>query len=357
MKVACALSSLLLLATVAGCDEPPPPPAEIRPVRTIVATANAEGELVSLTGHIRARTEASLAFRIDGRMVARRVDVGDVVKLGQLVAELDPRDQRNALQAAQARLVAARATLVQTRNNFDRQQILVRQGWSTHVQFDAAEQAFRSAEAEVDAASAQLRIAQDQLSYTELHADSAGSVIATGAEAGEVVRAGQMVVQLARDEGLDAVFDVPADLIRRGNRDTQVEVTLTDNPSVHASGRVRETAPQADPTTRSYRVKVGLDAPPAAMRLGATVTGQAHLGAPVGIELPASALTAAGDKPAIWVVDREHMTVALRPIELLRHEPASIVVGKGLEAGELVVTAGVHALRPGQKVSLAEAKS
>jgi len=87
------------------------------------------------------------------------------------------------------------------------------------------------------------------------------------------------------------------------------------------------------------------------------VTGQAHLGAPVGIELPASALTASGDQPAVWVVDRERMTVALRQVELLRHEPASIVVGKGLEAGELVVTAGVHALRPGQKVLLAETRS
>ena len=356
MKAACALGSLLVLATLAGCDEPPPKSAEVRPVRTTVAAINAAGELVSLTGHIRARYEASLAFRIDGRMMARRVYVGDVVQLGQLVAELDPQDQRNALQAAQARLVAARATLQQTRNNFDRQQTLVRQGWSTRVQFDAAEQAFRSAEAEVDAASAQLRIAQDQLSYTELRADSAGSVIATGAEAGEVVRAGQMVVQLARNEGIDAVFDVPADLIHRGSRDTQVEVALTDNHLVHATGRVREVAPQADPTTRNYRIKVSLEAPPAAMRLGATVTGQAHLGAPMGIELPASALTSDGDRPALWVVDRAHMTVALRSVELLRHEPASIVVGKGLEAGDLVVTAGVHALRPGQNVRLTEAK-
>ena len=167
---------------------------------------------MSLTGHIRARTEESLAFRIDGRMIARRVDVGQVVKPGDVVAELDPQPQQDALRSAQAALAAAQASLHEAANNFERQRTLVGQGWSTRVQFDATEKAFLSAKAEVDADAAQLHAAEDQLGYTKLLADSSGAVIATGAEAGEVVRAGQMIVTVAHGDGADAVFDVPASL-------------------------------------------------------------------------------------------------------------------------------------------------
>ena len=214
---------------------------------------------MSLTGHIRARTEESLAFRIDGRMIARRVDVGAVVKPGDLVAELDPQPKQDALRSAQAALAAAQATLHEAANNLERQRTLVGQGWSTRVQFDATEKAFLSAKAEVDSDAAQLHAAEDQLGYTKLLADSPGAVIATGAEAGEVVRAGQMIVTVAHGDGADAVFDVPASLFRQVSPDALISIALTDDPTVHTVGQVRETAPQADPVTRSYRVKVGSD--------------------------------------------------------------------------------------------------
>jgi membrane fusion protein, multidrug efflux system len=129
-----------------------------------------------------------------------------------------------------------------------------------------------------------------------------------------------------------------------------ISIALSDDPTIHAVGQVRELAPQADPVTRSYRVKVGLTDWPEAMRLGATVTGQTRMVAPGGIELPATALTMSDNKPAVWVVDRANQEVSLRPIELQRQDSSNIVVTRGLERGELVVTAGVHALRPGQKV-------
>ena len=149
--------------------------SEVRPVRTVVATARAEGESVSLTGHIRARTEESLAFRIDGRMIARRVDVGEIVKPGDLVAELDPQPKQDALRSAQAALAAAQASLHEAANNLERQRTLVGQGWSTRVQFDATEKTFLSAKAEVDSDAAQLHAAEDQLGYTKLLADSSGA--------------------------------------------------------------------------------------------------------------------------------------------------------------------------------------
>jgi RND family efflux transporter MFP subunit len=353
MKPSSALALLILTLPVSSGASPPPPP-DIRPVRTIVVTPHAEGESVSLTGHIRARTEESLAFRIDGRMIARKVDVGAVVKPGVLIAELDPQPKQDALRSAQAALAAAVAALHETANNLERQRTLVSQGWSSRVQYDATEKAFLSAKAEVDSKAAQLHSAEDQLGYTKLVADSEGTVIVTGAEAGEVVRAGQMVVTIAQGDGADAVFEVPSILFRQVSPDALISIALTDDPTVHTVGHVRETAPQADPVTRNYRVKVALTEWPPAMRLGATVTGQTRMVPPGGIELPATALTTVDNKPAVWVVDRTTQLVSLRPVELQRQDSSSIVVIRGLEGGEVVVTAGVHALRPGQKVRLAE---
>jgi RND family efflux transporter MFP subunit len=177
-------------------------------------------------------------------------------------------------------------------------------------------------------------------------------VISKNVESGEVVRAGQTIVTIAQSGGIDAVFDVPATLMRQVSPDALITVALTDDPSIRTTGRVRETSPQADPTTRSFRVKVGLDEPPEAMRLGATVFGQARMLGSKGIELPATALTMVDNQPAVWVVDPNSLQVSLRTVELQRHASSSIVVSKGVEPGELVVTAGVHALRPGQKVRL-----
>jgi membrane fusion protein, multidrug efflux system len=338
------------LATLGGELAPQSP--DIRPVRTVLAVAREKGELVALTGHVRARTEESLAFRVDGRMIVRSADVGQVVKPGDVIAELDPQPQQDGLRAAQAENAAAEAAYHEAANNLERKTTLFGEGWVTKAQFDAAEKAYLSAKAEVDATAAVLHTAQDQFGYTKLLADSPGVVVATGAEAGEVVRAGQTIVTVAHDDGTDAVFDVPASLMRQVSPDSEIEIALTDDPSVHTVGRVREVAPQADPVTRSYRVKVGLTERLEAMRLGATVTGQTSIRATPGIELPATALTTSDDRPAVWVVDPKAQQVSLRAVELGSAESTSIVVTSGLEPGDVVVSAGVHALRPGQTVRL-----
>jgi len=351
------VAAALIATTVAGCDEPAPPAPEARPVRTVTVDHEAEGEIVSLTGQIRAKDQVSLAFRLDGRMIGRPVNVGDVVSAGQVVARLDPQNQQNALRSAQADLASAEAVLTQVRLTFWRQQKLLADGWTTRARFDDAQQALVTAQAQVDSAQAHLRIAQDQLSYTDLFADAPGVVTAVGAEPGEVIHAAQMVVQLARQGGRDAVFDAPEELIRTGPRDPLVEIALTDDPQVRATGRVREVAPQADPATKTFQVKVGLINPPEAMRLGSTVTGSIRLAPPAGVEVPASVLTEANGRPAVWVVDPQSQTVSLRNVEVLRYDPATVIIAQGLETGEIVVTAGVQTLRPGQKVRLLGAGS
>lgn len=309
-------------------------------------------DAVSLTGQIRAREEASLAFRTGGRVIERRVDVGDQVAPGQLIARLDPSVQGNAVVSAEASLNAARGQLTQLSAAYERQRSLLASGFATRAQFDLAQQQLQTARSQVEAAEAQLRTAREQLSYTDLVADGAGTVTAKGAEPGEVVGAGQMVVQVVGRDGRDAVFEVPASLLRAAPRDPVVAVALTDNPAVGTTGRVREVAPQANPTTRTFQVKVALADPPPSLRLGATVTGTVRLGSDPVIAVPAAALTQAGPGPAVWVVQEPAMTVALRPIGVRRYEPASVVVSEGLEPGDAVVTAGVQALRPGQVVRL-----
>ena len=275
-----------------------------------------------------------------------------MVTAGQVVARLDPQIQQNALRSAQANLASVRALLTQAQLTFGRQQKLLKSGWTTRADFDSAQQSLLTVQAQVDSAQAQVRIAQELLGYTVLSADAAGAVTAVGAEPGEVVRAGQMVVRLAREGGRDAVFDVPEQLIRTGPRDPLVEIALTEDPRVKASGRVREVAPQADPTTRTFQVKVGIIDPPEAMHLGSTITGRIKLSAPPGVEVPASALSEADGRPAVWVVDPKSMTVALRNVDVLRYDPATVVISHGLQTGDTVVTAGVQTLRPGQKVRL-----
>jgi membrane fusion protein, multidrug efflux system len=347
-----AATALIAAAVAGGCDKPAPPAPEARPVRAVTVEHRPEGETVSLTGQVRARDQASLAFRLDGRVLERPVNLGGVLRAGQLVARLDPENQQNALRSAQAGLASAEAVLTQTSLAFRRQQELLKDGWTPRARFDEAQQAFRSAQAGVTSAQAQLRIAQDQLGYTALFADAPGTVTAVGAEPGEVVRAGQTIMQLAREGGRDAAFDVPEQLIRTAPRDPVVQVALTDDPKVTATGRVREVAPQADAATRTFQVKVGIADPPEAMRLGSTVAGRIRLAAPPGVEVPASALTEANGRPAVWVVDPQGRTVSLRNVDIARYDPASVVVSRGLEPGEVVVTAGVQVLRPGQKVRL-----
>ncbi len=346
------VAAALVAATVAGCDKASPPVSEARPVRTVTIERGAEGEIVSLTGQVRAKEEVSLAFRLDGRMIERPVHVGDVLKAGQLVARLDPQIQDNTARSAEANLASLEATLTQARLTFSRQQQLLKDGWTPRANFDEAQQKLLTAEAQVDSARAQLRIAREQQGYTALSADASGAVTAVGAEPGEVVHAGQMVVQLARQGGRDAVFDAPEQLIQSGPRDPEVEIALSSDPQVKANGRVREIAPQADGATRTFQVKVGISDPSEALRLGATVTGRIRLSAPPGVEVPASALTETNGRPAVWVVDPQKQTVALRSVEVLRYDLAAVVISKGLETGDIVVTAGVQTLRPGQKIRL-----
>src|SRR5215510_2628339 len=344
---------LALPAMLAACQ----PEAETaapaaRPVRTVTVTKREAGVPITLTGRIEAEDEVALAFRISGRLLENDRKLGDRVEAGQVAARLESQNERNALRAAQANLVSAQGQLTQARNHFERQDTLLKQGWTTRANHDQATQALQTATSQVDAAEAQLKTAYDLLSFTELKADAPGVVTLVGPGAGEVVQVGQMILRVARKDGRDAIFDVPAQLIRSMPSDPRIIVSLTDDPKITATGRVREIAPQADPVTRTFAVKIGLNDPPSAMRLGATVTGRTEVDSGPVIDIPATALTKFNSQPAVWIVDPSNRTVSLRNIDVLRFDPARVAVSGGLTTGEVVVTAGVQALHPGQKVRL-----
>jgi membrane fusion protein, multidrug efflux system len=328
---------------------------QVRPVRTVTVVKRDAGETVSYTGRIQAENETRLAFRISGRMVERPINVGDHVEPGQVVAKLEPQDELNALRTAQASVAAAQGQLNQAQSNYDRQKTLLARDIASRAQFEQAESAMKTARAQLDTAEAQLKAAKDRVSYTELRVDAGGTVVTTGAEPGEVVQAGQMIIRVARKDGRDAVFDVPAQLLRSAPSNPVITVSLTDDAAVTATGRVREVSPQADPVTRTFEVKVGLTDPPAAMRLGSTVVGRMKLDTAPVIEIPATALTESDRRPAVWVVDPKDMTVSLRNVEVARNDPATVAIAEGLDSGEIVVTAGTQALHPGQKTRLLDA--
>ena len=213
----------VLFLLLASCKPAEKPAAEVRPVRTVTVAKTEIDEPVVLTGHVQAEDEPALAFRIGGRMIERPVNVGDRVEPGQVLAKLDPENELNALRSAEAALVAAQGQLTYARGDFERQRQLLANGHTPRARFDQSQKALQNAQSQVDNTEAQLQIARDRVELDHLSRRMrAGTVTARGAEPGEVVQAGQMIVRLARQGGRDAVFDVPAQLLRSAPSDAQI---------------------------------------------------------------------------------------------------------------------------------------
>ncbi len=353
-----AIPMALAVMTLGACTKKEEPPLVVRPVRSIVVEKRQVEDPIVVSGHLRARNEVNLAFRIGGRIIERKLGVGDMVQAGQTVALLDAEVERNSRNSAQADLAAARASLDQSEAFEGRQKKLLTERVISPNEYDTALRQLKTTQAQFDAAQARLKSAEEQLSYTELKSDAAGVITQKGAEVGEVVPAGQMVLQVAQKGGLDAVFNVPAQAIRDGlSLGAEGEVWLADHPETKVDGKLRQISPQADPVTRNYQVKAELTDPPAGMFLGATVLGRLKPKGESLIEIPSTALTMIEDKPAVWVVDAKDQRVHRREIVIARHAPDSVVVTGGLNSGERVVTAGVQELHEGQTVKLLEGQS
>ena len=343
-------STLIALLLLSACGETEPT-ATGRPVGVFVAQETKFTNDIVLSGEIMAEQTVAVAFRIGGRVTERPVNVGDHIKLGQLIARLDATTERNELKAAQAALVAARGEMTTTRTAFERADRLMSQGFTTRSRFDQAVKDLESAEARVESAEARVRLAQDRVGFTELRADIEGVVTARNAEVGQTVQPGQSIVQVARQDGRDAVFNVSAQVLKAAaDGDARIQVSLVNDPRITAHGKVREVSPEADPVTRTFKVRIALVDPAAEMRLGSTVNGRLELASKEIIAIPASALVQSGPFPAVWVIDPATSTVSPRIIEILRFDAGCVSVSDGLEPKDVVVSGGVQALHPGQRV-------
>ncbi|MHB2169858.1 efflux RND transporter periplasmic adaptor subunit [Alsobacter sp. R-9] len=354
MRVAIVLAGAAALLATAACRpaEEAAAPTPPRPVRTMTIGAPVQQAPVVFPGRIEAMETAHLGFRVGGRVTERLVGVGAQVKDGQVLARLDPEVELNDLRSARATFIAAESANRQAQGRLDRQAQLYARGVTSRAEFEAAEQAAKSARSQMEAAAAQVRIAEEVVGFTVLRADAAGVVTTVGAEPGEVVAPGRPVVSVARKDGRDAVLDVPAGALDLLAADSRVSVTIPGDVGVSATGRVREVSPEADPTTRLFRVRIGLGAAPG-MRLGQSVQVSLLPAETGGLALPASAVVRQGPEAAVWVVDPVSGALARRLVEVATEDPGTVVITKGLAAGDVVVTAGASGLKAGQKVRLA----
>jgi membrane fusion protein, multidrug efflux system len=356
-QLAAAIGVLILISALTACKKEETAVApDIRPVRTVTVEPKAAGETLSLTGEIQPRYQADLGFRVNGKILERPVDVGTQVKTGDLLARLDPQQFRQDLEVAKAEVAKADAEVTRARAQEYRQGELLKNGNTTRVHYDLALKTFKTAEAEADAARAKQVQASENLGYTDLKADNDGVISAIGADAGQVVSAGQMVVRLAQPGEREAVFNVAEATFKTPPKNPTVAVELVSNPEIKASGKVRYVSPQADPTTRTFTVRVSLPDAPPQMRLGANVVGSVTMNEGVAVTIPGSALFQKNGQPAVWLVTKDG-TVELKPITVERYQGDSVVVGSGLAQGDVVVTGGVQKLLPGQKVRLMQASA
>jgi RND family efflux transporter MFP subunit len=352
-----AAGALILLSALAACHkEEKAASRAIRPVRTVTVELQEGGEKVSLTGEIQPRYQADLGFRVNGKILERPVDVGTEVKKDDLLARLDPQQYRQDLEVAKSEIAVAEAEVTRSQAQEYRQHELLKNGHTTQVAYDQALKTFKSAQAQLDAARARQIQASENLGYTELKADNDGVITAIGADPGQVVSAGQMVVRLAQPGEREAVFNIAEGAFKKRPTDPTVTVHLVSNPEIETAGKVRYISPQADPATRTYTVRISLPDAPPQMRLGANVVGTVTLDQGQTVSIPGSALFQKDGRPAVWLVEKDS-TVQLKPITVQRYQGDSVVVGDGLAKGDVVVTAGVQKLLPGQKVALMDAST
>ena len=342
------------VTALAACSKPETASDPVRAVRTQTVSPQTAGGAYEYAGEVKSRTESRLSFRVGGKMLKRSVDLGDTVKAGQVLAQLDPQDLRLGQDAARAAVAMAQASYDQNAADFKRYKDLHDQGFIGPAELDRRDMALKTARAQLDQAKAQSNVQGNQASYAALLADASGVITGVDVEPGMVVAAGTPVLRLAHDGARDVVFSVPEDKVSlvkaMAAQPGRFKVRLwgADAPALPAT--IREISAAADPMTRTFLIKADVGSA-SGMRLGQTATVLMELPQTAGVtKLPLSALREEQGKSAVWLVDRGNMTVKSQIVTLAGADGNDAVISSGLAPGQVVVTAGVHVLNPGQKV-------
>jgi RND family efflux transporter MFP subunit len=348
MKRVHALPALVLL--LCGCQEDAPPPMPPRPVLTVTVAPITSEMFGPFACVVEARYQTQLGFQLSGRMVARDVYVGDLVRKGQRLAALDPTVTQFAFNRAKADVADAKAQLNNAQGIEARQRALQEGGNATQAALDNAVAGLATAKARLDQTQASLRMAEDQIGYTELHANFDGVITAWTAEVGQYVTNGQAVVTVARPDVREAVVDIADDLMFNVRPGMVFTARLLVAPSVTTKAVVREIGPLADAATRSHRVRLTLQDTTGAFRLGTTIV--VALDRPIAplIRVPASAIFDKDGASYVWVLTSDGSHVERRAVVRGDGNDDKVIVSHGLSAGDRVVTVGVHSLTEGETV-------
>ena len=348
---------IVAVLLLAACSKPAPTEEPVRAVKVVTVGLDSIHSGAEFAGEVRARVESRLGFRVAGKIVRRQAEPGQRVKVGEVLAQLDPQDYKLAADAARAQMVAAATNRDLAAADFKRFKELRDQNFISGAELERREASLKAAQAQLEQAQAQLSGQGNQASYTRLVVDVAGVVTSVEAEVGQVVAAGTPVVRIAQDGPRDVVFSVPEDRVALIKTGSVVDVRVW-SANTRLKGVVREVAASADPVTRTFGVKVSLDAKDD-LALGTTVSVVPQAFDRSGVQvikLPTSAFHQVGNASAVWVLDTASMTVRLQPVQIATADGNEVVVSAGLQPGMLVVSAGVHVLSPGQKVTIYKEK-
>jgi RND family efflux transporter MFP subunit len=319
-------------------------------VRLVTATPVTHAER-GFTGIIGARVQSNLGFRVAGKIVERLVNAGQQVKAGQPLMRIDDTDLRLALTAKRNAVVAARASFVQLEADERRYASLLKDGWVPRQRYEQAKSASDTAKAQLAAAEAEARVAENEATYSVLVADADGTVIETLGEPGQVVSTGQPVVRLAQAGPREAVVALPETI--RPAIGSVADATVFGDDGRHYTARLRQLSDSADPQTRTYEARYVLDGEAAAAPLGATVTIRlASQTIEPEVQVPLGALLDDGQKTGVWTLDSATSTVRFRPVKLVRVSSEAAVIA-GLSSGDPIVSLGAHLLREGAPVRTA----
>ncbi len=352
-----ALLALAGLSSLVACSKPEPAPEPVRAVRVMQVQVGGLEAVQEYSAEVRARVESRLGFRVAGKLIKRQAEVGQRVQAGQVLAQIDPQDYKLAADAARAQVAAASTNRDLAAADFKRFQTLKDQNFISGAELERRETALKAAQAQLEQAQVQLKSQGNQAGYATLVADVSGIVTAVEAEPGQVVSAGTPVVRIAQDGARDVVFNVPEDRVRQWSVGTEVAIKRWTDNSI-ASGRIREIGASADPVTRTFPIKVLVDADKAPA-LGSTVYVQPPSGyaGVQAIKLPTNTLFLQGQTSHVWLLDKTTMTVKSTPVQVATADGNQAVIAGGIAPGAWVVTAGVHVLSPNQKVTIYQEKT
>ncbi len=346
-----ALVTACCALLLAACSKPVEKTEDVRPVRALLVSASNVDVNAEFSGEVRARVESRLGFRVGGKITARKVDPGTVVKRGQVLMQLDPRDLRLSQEQSKAALRAAETTRNLAKAELKRYQELRVKNFVSQAVLDEKLAAWSAAQANVDSAQAAYFGQANQAGYASLLADVDGVVTGVDADVGQVVAPGTPVVRLAKTSEKEIVIGLPEDKVDTMRKVADVSVRLWARPDVVIPGKVREVSPVADPATRTYAVKVSIPDSAQDVKLGMTALVQFSSTTPTArIRLPLTALHHENDTTSVWVV--ENGAVRMVPVQIGGVAGNDVLVAGGIKPGQTVVTAGVNLLKAGQKVKI-----